>query len=1517
MRRALPWVGWALLWGAAAAGVALSVAALLASLPATRSYVARALVRVADDAIAGTMELEGVSVHPKGGVELRGLRVFDPEGGLVLSVDRARVFADLFGIPWGEVGVSAALEGVEADAARRGEDGRLAIARAFAPAARAPRPPRAPKEAEPEAPAAPPGGWTVRVARLSIARARIVAEGAGAEPIDLGGVGLEARGSWGPREAWLEARLGGALAAPVEAPLSVALRAVRDGDRVELQRLEVGLGSDRLEAVGEGDLARRTGRLAVTRLGVSGSEAGAFAPTARIGEELSGTLYAESDGAIVTAALRVAPPTAGGDGRAEVAAAARVPPAAFAWGAFAEVDRLDPSRFSLLAPSGRVTLRGRGAASGTRLATLAGRLDVRLERSRLRGGELGPVELVATAGGGAIDVTRLEAAAPGGTAGGRLRWREGSQVSGELTVVASDLEVLEKNLTAILGRSIPDLEGSGRASVTLSGTSQAPHLDAKVDAARLGVGSLRAEGARLRVELQGPTAAFSGRVKGGLEKARVGGLELRGVALDASVREEEGSLAFTAHAPQLGSELVRATLRGRFSTGRSHFELQEGLLSWPGTVFALARPARVGLTIPGVDRLILASDAQRVEVVGGLDRSGKLEARLRLQNLDLARLPRGLAPPGADFEGLLTIDARASGTREAPRVDATIGLTGASAWDVGGLQLLGEATWDGELERVEADLGLVRERGGAIDLSFDLPLALGRARAYEELRVELRGQAVPLDELVWLAGSYALVSGDVDLEATLTGSVGAPALRATVAVRNGTWDDLEELGLEGTVDAPGDRLRIDASWTLAGAAAGSGVAKLALDLSKLLARPREAIAAARRGPLDLTLRIPSVSIRPLAGRLKLPADLDGRLDAEANLGGSLAAPRGTARIALEGAAGWGARAVTSRMDVALAPERSGIAVELRLAGKPAARLDGTIDLPSERLLDRAAIAAAPFRAEATIPRSELAAWGGEILALQGTVEGRAALRGTPGAPQGELSFSATDAVVERRPLGAVAIDARYAARRTTASLDLSPPAGGTLRAEGVLDHPLGRGAGAGPILEAPVEVRVRAERLDLGFLPALAPGVVRAAAGAATLDLAAAGPLGELRPRGTFRVAKGRLAVAELGEWTDAAIEADLGADVIELKRFDVRKGTGRLWLHGSLRGVSRPREPMELEAKLRSDDFGIERAGMEFARFELTAEARGQLTREALTLGVVVPQAEVKLPKRLPRTLQDLGTRRDITVGRPRPPRSRRAPPVATSAAGADGTAAVPAPTPFRTVVHLVAPRRLRVRADQPRIDVELKADALFAFAGSHQEATGTVTAIRGRAEPIGGRVFELERGKVTFTGGPISSGVLDVAARYDNPAATVHAIVAGTLSKPKLTLTSVPPMDEARIAMLVATGRTEVKAGAGGVNTLAAGEAGLAAAGAFMTGVFKDLLSDKLPVDSVSLDSTAVSAGKYLTDRIYVGYARRFDAKPEKGENADEVRIEYQLAPGWQVETRYGSGQSGGASIVWTRSY
>ena len=70
-------------------------------------------------------------------------------------------------------------------------------------------------------------------------------------------------------------------------------------------------------------------------------------------------------------------------------------------------------------------------------------------------------------------------------------------------------------------------------------------------------------------------------------------------------------------------------------------------------------------------------------------------------------------------------------------------------------------------------------------------------------------------------------------------------------------------------------------------------------------------------------------------------------------------------------------------------------------------------------------------------------------------------------------------------------------------------------------------------------------------------------------------------------------------------------------------------------------------------------------------------------------------------------------------------------------------------------------------------------------------------------------------------------------------------------------------------------------------------------------------------SMRLAAVRAGKYVTDRIYVGYTRRFEADPERGENTDEVRVEYQIDKRWTFESRYGSSQAGGASLIWSKEY
>jgi translocation and assembly module TamB len=291
------------------------------------------------------------------------------------------------------------------------------------------------------------------------------------------------------------------------------------------------------------------------------------------------------------------------------------------------------------------------------------------------------------------------------------------------------------------------------------------------------------------------------------------------------------------------------------------------------------------------------------------------------------------------------------------------------------------------------------------------------------------------------------------------------------------------------------------------------------------------------------------------------------------------------------------------------------------------------------------------------------------------------------------------------------------------------------------------------------------------------------------------------------------------------------------------------------------------------------------------------------VSLEVTVPRGTIRLPKKQPRPLHPLVDRKDIVIGRPDEKR-------AGARARGEGDSGL------ALVVHVVVPRQLFLKSEDPRMDIELKADVTYETSAGEDYARGYVETVRGTVEPIAGRTFTIERGRIQFTGGPPSAATLDFEARWENPAAVVTAKVTGSKDRPEITLTSEPPMEEAQIALLIATGQRELKPGTSAAGTLSGAEAGKAALGALATTAFRDLIANKLPIDTFSLDSGAIRAGKYWTDKFYVGYVRRFDADPAKGENPDEVRIEYHITPRWNFESRYGTAQAG-ASLIWSKDF
>lgn len=206
-----------------------------------------------------------------------------------------------------------------------------------------------------------------------------------------------------------------------------------------------------------------------------------------------------------------------------------------------------------------------------------------------------------------------------------------------------------------------------------------------------------------------------------------------------------------------------------------------------------------------------------------------------------------------------------------------------------------------------------------------------------------------------------------------------------------------------------------------------------------------------------------------------------------------------------------------------------------------------------------------------------------------------------------------------------------------------------------------------------------------------------------------------------------------------------------------------------------------------------------------------------------------------------------------------------------------------------------------------------------------GSVDVIAGRGfvEQFGRR-FDLADGTVTFNGSPAETRV-DLEATYtipsrDNPddaEVTIILEVTGTQEDLSLTLSSEPPMENADIVSYIATGRPA--AGSLSFEGGAAG-GGLVAAGAdFALSQFTSLIEgaaagsvglDVVEIRREGLRQATLVAGKYVTPRLYVGFAQPISLQEGNGlsfgsEGRSELEIEYE-AWRWLLLNVEGSGSS-----------
>jgi len=98
----------------------------------------------------------------------------------------------------------------------------------------------------------------------------------------------------------------------------------------------------------------------------------------------------------------------------------------------------------------------------------------------------------------------------------------------------------------------------------------------------------------------------------------------------------------------------------------------------------------------------------------------------------------------------------------------------------------------------------------------------------------------------------------------------------------------------------------------------------------------------------------------------------------------------------------------------------------------------------------------------------------------------------------------------------------------------------------------------------------------------------------------------------------------------------------------------------------------------------------------------------------------------------------------------------------------------------------------------------------------------------------------------------------------------------------------------------------------------------GGLLASKLQSTVAKRLPLDVFTIDvggdgvmGTKLEAGRYVADRLYVGYIGRVGTDPTRYQNRNAVHLEYQITSRWEIEGEYGDLGTGTADLIWKKSY
>ena len=1487
------------------------------------------------------------------GIELRGLLTIcaeqvdlrDPDGNPALAADRICLRINPLALRLNRVLLSdVQLVRPRIDIAAVEEEGgkrATTLSRALEP-----RTPKPPGEAQPQGESFK---WIIDVSGLQLDDGSIALRPApGATPsFALQGASLTApHARYAADGAVARLALRAELTSPGTDPVSLEVDAQLTGDvksgSAEVRELRVALGGSGFSGQGRYDLGSRAGELHLRDLRLLPRDVAVLSRSASA--PMSGEIRGQADATLNGEAVSVAARLQAGGGYLQIDARAVLGPKP-EWQIALTLQGVDPARVARAAPagevSGRVEARGRGVPEldehGVR-----GDLTLRAHLGPARVDRVGEVRLDAQAElQGRQALVRAFTATALGLRVSAQGTASYDAVALDVDVQAPDLQVVGRGVGALRKQPSLPLSGSAHLAAHLTGSPRSP--DAQVH--------LRAPSARLGQQFAATALAVDGTLHGRLSSPD-GNLHLSAEVLDA------GQIAL--HAPRIEATLRwpwarlridsavaqgRVLLAGdaRIDDDRDGLRLANFTVAWPGNELRLAHDTRIhfreGVTI--VEPLDLVSEHGSLRFSAQLTPS-RVDAAAVVKEFDLARLPHFVLPEALGQYGRIDGNLVVDGPKSHPDFDLEVELHGAGVRRTADLPLDAHthAHFHGGQLRAE---GFVRVQGGGPELTFDAdaPIqGIPQLAAATPVRADVRLRDADLGQLADRLHIEVLrrqqLKGSLAARLLATGTLGAPRATLSIEARDLSTRRVRDVGVRAGLVLENGRASLDGALALAGEQTVSLSGQAPFDLSRAL-RDKSYSRGALQRPVQMELAIAQLPLERLARAGALPDNAQGELSLSVRLGGTPLAPQLALAARGEGITSGKMRGLSfqTQLDVDQAVK---LVAGAQTGGDSIGQVDATAALSGAELVQLARTKADPAVIDPLLGRSVSMALdvpgllvgrvanlaGSDRSPAEGYLKGHLSLTGSLASPQMQGQFTLRDVERERRRLGNADLYIEGNRDGALVHLGINPPGGGSFLGHANLAADLGGRTvlrkGASAVLDGELSGNLDARHLDLAFLSGLAPSV-RRVGGTLDAQVKVSGLLGKPKPEGNARLRGGQADVVGQGVFQDISLDGTFSPKEVVVDRLSgtINGGTFAAVVVGSQRRTADPRGPVPIdftgELHLGDDEsvkgrtgngkpvqkapVPIRQAGEERGTVQGELDVFGDFTDGLLNLNGKIPDANFRILTLQTKKLPDLDPNPDVLLvhagEKPHPPGKE----------------------PEEVEAEIEAERnanfRLHAKLDVEHLyvsaeDFEFPVESHLTFDFDAQQpgaptAEGTIVVPQGTFSALGRR-FIIDYAKITQTGGDITNPELDIRARFENPKATVNIVISGTAKEPQVDLTSNPPMDSDAIAFFLATGRIEGRAtqNGGGVDLTGAASS---LAGSLLFGELRKNLASVLPVDVLTIETQGTGlaqarVGKYIGDRIFIGYRQRFTATPN--ENTVEARLEYEISRQVSLEATVG---------------